>query len=463
MREEDVTKDSRVCSRHFPGGNILKPPAMTLSKRFASPIKKGERAKRARQRDETRQLSASRTPTPCSSRSVTPVPASTSSCSVSSTPSECIPHQVPKSSEVLVDTALLARIEALEAENTRLKTQSKQTHFRIEDIQDNDKLIRFYTGFVSFVVFLAFFEFLGPVVNHLNYWGSKEGIRKRHRKRKLDPRNQLFLTLVKLRLNLKLTDLAFRFGLSTTITSRYLTTWISFLYHHLKEIEWMPAVDQVAGTLPTAFRDKFPTTFAIIDGSEVFIETPSDLHMQSSTWSQYKHHNTAKFLVACTPNGAICYISPVYVGSISDVELVRTCGFLDTLTDKPGISIMADRGFTIKDMLAQLNIELNIPPFLEGQHQLPLQEVDKGRKIASLRIHVERAIGRIKTFSILKETIPLSMARLTNQIVCVCAFLSNFQPALVPLPQQYEESDVDNYFKLLSECDSSSEESDISM
>ena len=30
--------------------------------------------------------------------------------------------------------------------------------------------------------------------------------------------------------------------------------------------------------------------YAIIDGSEVFIETPSDLHVQLSTWSPYKHH-----------------------------------------------------------------------------------------------------------------------------------------------------------------------------
>ena len=97
-----------------------------------------------------------------------------------------------------------------------------------------------------------------------------------------------------------------------------------------------------------------------------FIETPSDLHMQSSTWSQYKHHNTIKFLVACTPNGAICYVSPLYVGSISDVELTRSSGFLNKLQDKYCISIMADRGFTIRDILKELNIELNIPPFMQG-------------------------------------------------------------------------------------------------
>ena len=111
--------------------------------------------------------------------------------------------------------------------------------------------------------------------------------------------------------------------------------------------------------------------------------------MQSSTWSQYKYHNTAKFLVACTPNGVISFVSPVFVGSISDIELTREPGFLATLQDKPGISIMADRGFTIKDMLKDIGIELNIPPFMEGRAQLPVKAVQEGRRIASVRIHVE--------------------------------------------------------------------------
>ena len=213
----------------------------------------------------------------------------------------------------------------------------------------------------------------------------------------------------------------------------------------MKEIDWMPAVNQVMGTLPTVFRDKFPTTYAIIDGSEVFIETPSDLMMQSSTWSQYKHHNTVKFLVACTPNGAICFVSPVYVGSISDVELTRECGFLDALKDKAGISIMADKGFTIREMLKEIDVGLNIPVFL-NEKQFSSVDVEKGRKIASVRIHVERAIGRIKNFQILKGTIPISMARLTNQIIFICAFLTNFQPALVPLPKNCSESEVEDQF-----------------
>ena len=76
----------------------------------------------------------------------------------------------------------------------------------------------------------------------------------------------------------------------------------------------MPSVKQAEGTLLSAFREKYPSTYCIIDGSEIFMETPSDLHMQSSTWSSYKHHNTAKFLIGCTPNGCVSFISPLYVG-----------------------------------------------------------------------------------------------------------------------------------------------------
>ena len=115
----------------------------------------------------------------------------------------------------------------------------------------------------------------------------------------------------------------------------------------MKEIDWTPSVEQVAGTLPSSFQKLYSTTYSILDASELFIETPSDLFAQSSTWSNYKQHNTAKFLIGCTPNGVISYVSPLYVGSISDVELTRVSGYLDTLNDKEGSSVMADRGFTI--------------------------------------------------------------------------------------------------------------------
>ena len=45
---------------------------------------------------------------------------------------------------------------------------------------------------------------------------------------------------------------------------------------------------------------------------------------------------------------------------------------------------MADRGFTIKDILNDIGVELNIPPFMDGRKQLPAEEISKGRKICSI-------------------------------------------------------------------------------
>ena len=95
----------------------------------------------------------------------------------------------------------------------------------------------------------------------------------------------------------------------------------------------------MAGTLPHAFKDKY---HIIIDASKLFLETPSDLVLQSSTWSNYKQHNTAKYLVGVTPNGAITFVSPVFVGSISDPELTRCSGLLSVLEGKRSISVMAE-------------------------------------------------------------------------------------------------------------------------
>ena len=141
-----------------------------------------------------------------------------------------------------------------------------------------------------------------------------------------------------------------------------------------------------------------------------------------------------KFLVACMPSGAILFISQVFLGSVSDPVLTQNCGFFDKLDGMSGVSVMTDRGFTVKEALAKLGVELNLPPFMKGRTQLPADEMERGRSITSLRIHVERAIGRMKHSKILTGVFLLKMARLANQIVSVCAYLSNFQPALVPPP-----------------------------
>ena len=84
----------------------------------------------------------------------------------------------------------------------------------------------------------------------------------------------------------------------------------------------------------------------------------------------------------------------------------------------------------MSDLLALRGATLNIPPFSHGK-QLAPSATTKTRRIARSRIHVERAIGRLKNFKILDGTIPLKMKRHLNMIIRVCAGLCNLDKYLV--------------------------------
>ncbi len=60
---------------------------------------------------------------------------------------------------------------------------------------------------------------------------------------------------------------------------------------------------------------------------------------------------------------------------------------------------MVDRGFNIGDLMLQRGAKLHMPPFTrkhdDKKKTLNQSEIVKTRNIASLRIHVERAIERM--------------------------------------------------------------------
>lgn len=73
---------------------------------------------------------------------------------------------------------------------------------------------------------------------------------------------------------------------------------------------------------PKLIKANFPLVFKIIqmtiDCSEIQISKPSSPLKQAQSWSQYKNCNTVKYLIGCTPNGFISFISKGYGGRISD-------------------------------------------------------------------------------------------------------------------------------------------------
>ena len=110
--------------------------------------------------------------------------------------------------------------------------------------------------------------------------------------------------------------------------------------------------------MPQAFKDLYPTTRVIIDCTELYVQTPSSLLLQSQLYSSYKSNTTLKGLMGMAPHGAVSFVSSLYTGSISDKEITRCCGLLDLLENND--SVMADKGFDIEDILHKKKIKLNI-------------------------------------------------------------------------------------------------------
>lgn len=76
--------------------------------------------------------------------------------------------------------------------------------------------------------------------------------------------------------------------------------------------------------------------------------------------------------------------------------MVKKSGYLDNLNK--GDWVMADKGFTIQDDLATVGACLVMPSFLQSIHQFCKGETEHNKKVASLRIHVERCMERLKNW-----------------------------------------------------------------
>ncbi|XP_078665089.1 LOW QUALITY PROTEIN: uncharacterized protein LOC144907664 [Branchiostoma floridae x Branchiostoma belcheri] len=284
---------------------------------------------------------------------------------------------------------------------------------------------------------MALFEYLEPKAMKLQYWrgtgnGSNNKAYQRPGRRKPGPirkcnlLDEFFLVMVRLKVGLFTKDLAIRFGISESTVSRVFTTWINFLSHEIPLLFPTPSQARVRHFMPpqlTSIQQQglYWTVLRFL------CRFPA-MKAQSETWSNYKHHNTWKVLVGVSPNGQVTFVSELWGGRVTDKKITLASGVFDFL--EPGDNVMADRGFEIQDILPP-GVDLNIPPFKGSRDALTAEEVQETMDIAEVRIHVERAIGRIKNYHILDGIMPLSLAPVAEQIFRVCSYLTNFQNPLV--------------------------------
>uniref|UniRef100_A0A672P1W6 DDE Tnp4 domain-containing protein n=1 Tax=Sinocyclocheilus grahami TaxID=75366 RepID=A0A672P1W6_SINGR len=318
----------------------------------------------------------------------------------------------------------MADIDQLQNENTKmaslekkLESQEKQLQVHMfvslsDFILNDDKHTHFYTGLPSISVFFTLLTYLTSI------WNASSTI--------LTLPEQFLVVLMKLRLGLTHQDLAFRFKVSCGTVSNIFHEWLDVMAKELQCLVQWPSRKEIRRNLPTLFKTTgFQKVRCIIDCTEVFTERPTSLQARAITYSHYKSHNTVKFLV-------------FWGGRASDKIITKNSGLIDLL--EQGDHVMADRGFNFPEYFANKCVRLHVPASTKGRKQLTGLEVTHSRKMSRVRIHVERAIGKLKSFRILRNTLPVSMVKRRNdnslwtidKILIVCAALSYLGKPLVP-------------------------------
>ncbi|XP_061724497.1 uncharacterized protein LOC133530562 isoform X1 [Cydia pomonella] len=195
---------------------------------------------------------------------------------------------------------------------------------------------------------------------------------------------------------------------------------------------YLPPLSEKKKKLPLAFKIRYSNVQCIIDCFEIQIEKPSDPEKQAQTWSQYKSCNTMKYLIGCTPAGYISFISQGYGGRTSDKAITENSGFVDVLP--LNAVIMADRGFKeIESLLITKNGKLLRPPSVFANQKMTKKDVIKTKVIASLRVHVERVIRRLREFHMLKPHSVVNNKHLKylDDLVIIACGLSNLQNPII--------------------------------
>ena len=205
-------------------------------------------------------------------------------------------------------------------------------------LKGNDEGTKFYTGLPSWGVFQHLVSFLSTCYPNLNSTQAK-----------LSPADGLLLTLMRLRLNLRVEDLAYRFNVAVSTAGNVFHRWIEVMHVHLKFLIKWPTQQMCRTNMPPIFKDLYPHTRCIIDCSEIFIERPCSYQARAQTYSNYKKH-TVKFPIGITPCGAISFLSKCWGGRATDKCITMNSGFLRLLD--PGDVVLADRGFDIGDDIA---------------------------------------------------------------------------------------------------------------
>nr|XP_020441938.1 uncharacterized protein LOC109951665 [Monopterus albus] len=279
-------------------------------------------------------------------------------------------------------------LKALKKENQALRESVEKMSLSENSLRSDAEKVKFYTGLPNYFVLETVMWLLAP---HMD----------RMKNVKLSKFQQLLLTLIRLRLDLRNQDLAYRFGVKVSTVTRTVHRMVNIMSSTLvpTAVFW-PSRAELRKNLPAALRTSYPDCAVIVDCFTVPFEEPAaqgNQQQQLSSQGVGTSYNVLKYLIGVAPQGVVTFVSRGVLGNVSDKSLAEGCGFLCKLL--PGDVVLANRDLDIGESVAARGALFKIA----GNYQGGAYESSEGSPLAdtssetvSVQRHVERVISMVK-------------------------------------------------------------------
>ena len=156
------------------------------------------------------------------------------------------------------------------------------------------------------------------------------------------------------------------------------------------------------------------------DGTERPIHRPADPAAQQEYDRGKKKGHTRKNLLLSTETCQVCFLSHPSEGKASDKSLAELSGY----TLPPGSWLDHDKGF---QGFCLEDVTIVHPKKKPSDRELTPPEPATNRRIASIRIRIEHAIGGVKRYRIVKGKIRLLKEGIGDAVMETCCGLPNFR------------------------------------
>lgn len=283
-------------------------------------------------------------------------------------------------------------LKALKKENQALRESVEKMSLSESSLRNDAEKVKFYTGLPNYFVLETVMWLLAP---HMD---SMKNV-------KLSKFQQLLLTLMRLRLDLRNQDLAYRFGVKVGTVTRTVHQMVSIMSANLvpTAVFW-PSRAELRKNLPAALRTSHPDCAVIIDCFTVPFEEPVSRGNQqqqhrvaASSQGAGTSCNVLKYLIGVAPQGVVTFVSRGVLGNVSDKSLAEGCGLLCKLL--PGDVVLASRDLDIADSVAARGALFKIAgryqgAAYEGSEGSP--PADSSPETVSVQRHVDRVLSMVK-------------------------------------------------------------------